>query len=162
MIITSNLTRARGTDFVRLRPASASLRFLEILPVRRPNPSLRLTEGLRPPSASVRPGICLASAVRICPWGGWKRFTVRRPPPSQDGRTRPATPELDRKPTISLYKLLSFKRFGFRTRSLVWSLSARSYDKQSSSRPDQRFIHLKVVLECCTWCFKREEGNHIE
>ena len=146
MIITSNLTRARGTDFVRLRPASASLRFLEILPVRRPNPSLRLTEGLRPPSASVRPGICLASAVRICPWGGWKRFT----------------PELDRKPTISLYKLLSFKRFGFRTRSLVWSLSARSYDKQSSSRPDQRFIHLKVVLECCTWCFKREEGNHIE
>ena len=56
MIITSNLTRARGTDFVRLRPASASVRFLRNLPVRRPNPSLKRTNEVRPPSASVRLG----------------------------------------------------------------------------------------------------------
>ena len=59
--------RARGTDFVRLRPASASVRFLEILPVRRPNSSLRRTDDVRPPSASVRFG---------------NIFSVRRPNPS--------------------------------------------------------------------------------
>ena len=48
--------RARGTDFVRLRPASASVRFLRNLPVRRPNPSLKRTNEVRPPSASVRLG----------------------------------------------------------------------------------------------------------
>ena len=48
------VNRARGTDFVRLCPASASVRFLEIFPVRRPNSSLRRTIGLRPPSAFVR------------------------------------------------------------------------------------------------------------
>ena len=49
----TGLTRARGTDFVRLRPASASVRFLRNLPVRRPNPSLKRTNEVRPPSASV-------------------------------------------------------------------------------------------------------------
>ena len=74
-------SRARGTDFVRLCPASASVRFLDIFPVRRPNSSLRRTIGLRPPSAFVRFQIFLASDVRIRPWGGPKG-SVRRPFPS--------------------------------------------------------------------------------
>ena len=52
----SIISRARGTDLVRLRPASASVRFLRNLPVRRPNPSLKRTNEVRPPSASVRLG----------------------------------------------------------------------------------------------------------
>ena len=53
-------TRARGTDLARLRPASASVRFLEILtgPL-----SLRRTERVRPLSASV-----LFGRYFIGPW----------------------------------------------------------------------------------------------
>ena len=93
--ITTVPTRARGTDLVRLRPASASVRFLEIFPVRRPNSSLRRTIGLRPPSASVRfqnffsvrrPNPSLRRTKRICPPSVTVRFeiflTVLRPNPS--------------------------------------------------------------------------------
>ena len=87
--------RARGTDFVRLCPASASVRFLEIFPVRRPNSSLRRTIGLRPPSAFVRfqiffsvrrPNPSLRRTKGFCPPSVSVRFenflTVLRPHPS--------------------------------------------------------------------------------
>ena len=102
--ITTVPTRARGTDLVRLRPASASVRFLEIFPVRRPNSSLRRTIGLRPPSASVRfqnffsvrrPNPSLRRTKRICPPSASVRFekilTVLRPNPSF-GRTEGVCP----------------------------------------------------------------------
>ena len=63
-IVNSLLSRARGTDFVRLRPASASVRFLRNFSC--------------PPSALEK---FLASTVRIRPWGGRMRC-VRRPLPS--------------------------------------------------------------------------------
>ena len=68
-------SRARGTDFVRLRPASASVRFLRNLPVRRPNPSLKRTNEVRPPSASVHFG---------------KIFSVRCPNPSAFKKFEPS------------------------------------------------------------------------
>ena len=96
--------RARGTDLVRLRPASASVRFLDIFPVRRPNSSLRRTIGLLPPSASVRfqnlfsvrrPKPSLRRIKRICPPSASARFekilTVLRPNPSI-GRTEGVCP----------------------------------------------------------------------
>ena len=43
-----NLTRARGTELIRLSPVSASVRFSKFFSVRRPNPSLRRTEVVCP------------------------------------------------------------------------------------------------------------------
>ena len=85
---TTIRTRARGTDFVRLRPVSArflrlfacppsvSVRFGEIFSVRRPNPFGRRTEGERPPSFSVRLGNFFSVRFRL-----GKIFGVRRPNP---------------------------------------------------------------------------------
>ena len=47
-------TRVRRTDLVRLHPTSASVRFQKLFSVRRPNPSLRWTKGVCPPSVPVR------------------------------------------------------------------------------------------------------------
>ena len=105
--------RARGTDFVRLRPASASVRFLEIFPVRRPNSSFRRTIGLRPPSASVRfqnffsvrrPNPSLKRTKGICPPSVTVRFEFFF--------DRPASESVlwaDRR-SLSAVRLINFKR----------------------------------------------------
>ena len=92
-IVNSLLSRARGTDFVRLRPASASVRFLrnfscppldktfgkigKIFSVHCPNPSLRRTNEVRPPPASVR--LRIFFIVR-CPNPSLRRMNGMRPP----------------------------------------------------------------------------------
>ena len=120
-IVNSLLSTARGTDFVRLRPASASVRFLRNFscPPSALEKFLASTVRIRPWGGRMRcvrrplPSaweFFLSSAVRIRPWGGWTGC-VRRPHPYAFKKFEPSTVRIRPLETVRIGQASAFVRF---------------------------------------------------